>query len=149
MLEPEDADEAACMMEHGMNTRVCRALTSLLSAVHKDQGLAGTLRAAIEKENARLDCDNDKCDYSVPGKEIDTMKEEPMNLNMIEQGTSATILRIQGTGSLKKRLREMGITAGQQVLVVKSAPLDDPIEVKVRNYNLSLRREEAGSILVE
>lgn len=59
------------------------------------------------------------------------------------------IVRITGSGAVFRRLLEMGVTKGEMIEVVKVAPLGDPIDVKVRGYNLSLRKEEAAMILVE
>ncbi|MBD3318190.1 MAG: GntR family transcriptional regulator, partial [Chitinivibrionales bacterium] len=148
LLPDQHAEEAACMMEHGMNTRVCRALTGLLTAVEKNEGLARALNEAIGKELEHSDCET-ACGYEVSFQENKTMNELPDNLNTLGSGQSAHVLRITGGGTLKKRLREMGITAGERITVVKSAPLDDPIEIKVRNYNMSLRREEAARILIQ
>jgi ferrous iron transport protein A len=52
-------------------------------------------------------------------------------------------------GPLKRRLMDMGVLVGEEVRVEKVAPLGDPIEVKVKNYNLSLRKREAEGISVE
>lgn len=59
------------------------------------------------------------------------------------------IVSIKGSGDVFRRLLEMGVTKGEVIEVVKVAPLGDPIDVKVRGYNLSLRKEEAAMILVE
>ena len=59
------------------------------------------------------------------------------------------VKRLQGEGALKRRIMDMGITKGVSVYVRKVAPLGDPIEVTVRNYELSLRKDEAENILTE
>ncbi len=58
------------------------------------------------------------------------------------------IVRITGSGAVFRRLLEMGVTKGEMIEVVNVAPLGDPIDVKVRGYNLSLRKEEAAKIVV-
>lgn len=63
-------------------------------------------------------------------------------------GESATVRRLTGEGAVKRRIMDMGITKGTEVFVRKVAPLGDPIEVTVRGYELSLRKSEAGNILV-
>ncbi|NHM15140.1 ferrous iron transport protein A [Eggerthellaceae bacterium zg-887] len=63
-------------------------------------------------------------------------------------GQTATVRRLAGAGALKRHLMDMGITKGTEVLVRKVAPLGDPLEVTVRGYELSLRKEEAASVLV-
>ena len=54
-----------------------------------------------------------------------------------------------GAGAIKRRIMDMGLTKGTRVLVHKVAPLGDPIEVTVRGYELSLRKDEAGCIDVK
>ena len=63
-------------------------------------------------------------------------------------GESATVRRLTGEGAVKRHIMDMGITKGTEVFVRKVAPLGDPIEVTVRVYELSLRKSEAGNILV-
>ena len=70
-------------------------------------------------------------------------------LRDISCGQSATVVKIQGEGGVRRRIMDMGITRGTQVQVRKVAPLGDPIEVTVRGYELSLRKADAEQILVE
>ena len=63
-------------------------------------------------------------------------------------GESATVRRLTGEGAVKRHIMDMGITKGTEVFVRKVAPRGDPIEVTVRGYELSLRKSEAGNILV-
>lgn len=70
-------------------------------------------------------------------------------LREVEVGETAVVRRLQGEGALKRRIMDMGITKGVSVYVRKVAPLGDPIEVTVRGYELSLRKDEAENILVE
>lgn len=64
-------------------------------------------------------------------------------------GQSATVLRLHGQGAVRRRLMDMGITRGTSVLLRKTAPLGDPLELTVRGYELTLRREDAWQIQVE
>ena len=66
----------------------------------------------------------------------------------IKPGSKATIIRITGSGGIRRRLLDMGATAGTVVDVKRIAPLGDPIDVKIKGYHLSLRKEEARRILV-
>ena len=61
-------------------------------------------------------------------------------------GDTVTVKRIHGEGALKRRIMDMGITKGGQIYVRKVAPLGDPIEVTVRDYELSLRKADAEMI---
>lgn len=72
-----------------------------------------------------------------------------MNLSELSSGKRARIVHIGGSGSLKRRLTEMGFVRGVEILVVKNAPLRDPIEYKIMGYEVSLRRHEAHTIEVE
>ena len=64
-------------------------------------------------------------------------------------GGDAVVVRLAGQGPLKRRIMDMGITKGASVHVRKVAPLGDPIEVTVRGYELSLRKDEAENVIVE
>ena len=70
-------------------------------------------------------------------------------LRDVAVGSSATVVRLAGGGALKRRIMDMGITKGVEVEVVKVAPLGDPIEVTVRGYQLSIRKDEAENVIVE
>ena len=70
-------------------------------------------------------------------------------LKDVAVGDSAIVKRLSGEGALKRRIMDMGVPKGVEVLVRRVAPLGDPIEVTVRGYELSLRKAEAENILVE
>lgn len=67
-------------------------------------------------------------------------------LGEVKVGESARIVKLHGEGAVKKRLMDMGITKGEEVLVRKVAPLGDPMEITVRGYELSVRKEDAKLI---
>ncbi|NLD16465.1 MAG: ferrous iron transport protein A [Tissierellia bacterium] len=64
-------------------------------------------------------------------------------------GETVTVKKLLGEGALKRRIMDMGITKGAEIYVRKVAPLGDPIQINVRNYELSLRRDDASLIEVE
>lgn len=70
-------------------------------------------------------------------------------LKEVAVGQTVTVKKLSGTGPVKRRIMDMGITKGVEVYVRKVAPLGDPIEVTVRGYELSLRRADAEMIEVE
>ena len=70
-------------------------------------------------------------------------------LRDIPGGGSATVARLTGEGALKRRIMDMGLTKGTSVVVRKVAPLGDPLEITVRGYELSIRKEEAQHVVVE
>jgi len=70
-------------------------------------------------------------------------------LKEVKPGATTRVVKIGGTGPIKRRIMEMGITKGVEIHVRKVAPLGDPIEVTVRGYELSLRKADAELIEVE
>ncbi len=70
-------------------------------------------------------------------------------LRDVKVGETVKVLKLHGEGATKRRIMDMGITKNTEVYVRKVAPLGDPIEVNVRNYELSLRKADAEMIEVE
>jgi len=70
-------------------------------------------------------------------------------LSALKPKDRAKVKKVLGEGNLKRKLLDMGIIPGVLVEVVKLAPLGDPIEIKIKGYNLSLRKDEASQIFVE
>ena len=64
-------------------------------------------------------------------------------------GDTVKVQKLAGTGAIKRRLMDMGITKGVEIYLRKVAPLGDPLEVTLRGYELSLRKSEAENVLVE
>lgn len=69
-----------------------------------------------------------------------------MTLRDLKPGQAGTVISIGDKGPLKRRIMDMGITRGVSVKVVKVAPLGDPIEINIRGYELSIRKDEAAQI---
>lgn len=70
-------------------------------------------------------------------------------LKDMKVGETGTIVTLHGRGNVKHRLIDMGLVSGTKIQVVKFAPLGDPVEIKVKNFELALRTSEAGMIDVE
>ena len=70
-------------------------------------------------------------------------------LRDVKIGETVKVVKLHGEGAVKRRIMDMGITKNTEVYVRKVAPLGDPIEVTVRNYELSLRKADAEMIEVE
>ena len=75
-------------------------------------------------------------------------KTTTTTLRDVPVGASCTVARLVGTGALKRRIMDMGLTKGTRVKVSKVAPLGDPLELSIRGYELSIRKYEAESIEV-
>ncbi len=71
-----------------------------------------------------------------------------LKLNQVKVGTTVKVVKVEGEGSLRQRILDMGLTKGAEVKVRKMAPLGDPLEVSVRGFELSLRKAEAACVVV-
>ncbi|EKF85635.1 FeoA family protein [Methanobacterium formicicum] len=71
------------------------------------------------------------------------------SLNNLKQGETGKITSFKGKGEVRKHLMEMGLVRGSDIKVERVAPLGDPIEVKIKGYSLSLRKEDAKKIEIE
>ena len=76
------------------------------------------------------------------GKDMKTLGD-------VAVGDSSTIIKLHGTGALRRHLMDLGLIKGTQFKVVKVAPLGDPIQITVRGYELSIRKEEAAIVEVQ
>ena len=71
-----------------------------------------------------------------------------MKLNEVKVGETVTVSKINGSGAIKRRIMDMGLVKNVKLTVRKVAPLGDPIEITVRGYELSIRKEDAKCIEV-
>ena len=69
-------------------------------------------------------------------------------LDQLQVGESATVAKLNGEGAVKRRIMDLGLTKGTAVTVRKVAPLGDPIELTIRGYELSIRKDEAAKVEV-
>ena len=70
-------------------------------------------------------------------------------LKQAKVGETVKVVKLTGQGAVKRRIMDMGITQGVEIFIRKVAPLGDPVEVTVRGYELSLRKDDASMIEVE
>ncbi|WP_373898642.1 ferrous iron transport protein A [Haloimpatiens sp. FM7315] len=70
-------------------------------------------------------------------------------LKDLKCGEKSTVVKLHGEGAVKRRIMDMGITRGIEIFVRKLAPLGDPIEVNIRNYELTIRKKDAQMIEVK
>lgn len=75
--------------------------------------------------------------------------ESMMTLDTLKPGQSGMIAAVGGEGALRRRLLDMGLTPGTRVAVKKMAPMGDPIELSLRGYLLSIRKEDAAKITLK
>lgn len=70
-------------------------------------------------------------------------------LNQLKPGETGVVRKVQSSGPVKRRIVDMGVVTGTHIEVLKYAPLGDPIEIKLKGFNLSLRKSEAALIELE
>lgn len=80
---------------------------------------------------------------------MESQSDKKTTLAELKVGAEGKVLSVVGNTPVTRRLMEMGVVPGVSVRVVKVAPFGDPIEIRVRNYNLALRRAEAQSIEIK
>ncbi len=69
-------------------------------------------------------------------------------LRNVATGETVTVIKLHGEGAVRRRIMDMGVTKGAEIFIRKVAPLGDPVEINVRGYELSLRKEDAEMIEV-
>ena len=72
-----------------------------------------------------------------------------MNLLDLKPGESAVVRKLHGTGPLRRRFNDMGIVPGTSLQYIKPAPLGDPIQIKVKGMNISIRKNDAKDVEIE
>lgn len=70
------------------------------------------------------------------------------NLSQIKIGKKIRVVKVEGTGAIRRRIMDMGITKGVEIFIRKVAPFGDPIQIFVRGYELTIRKEDAKEIFV-
>jgi ferrous iron transport protein A len=78
-----------------------------------------------------------------------TNNQQVISLNQVNPGQIATIVRVGGRATARRRLLEMGLVRGETIMVNRVAPLGDPVEFTIKGYHLSLRRHDAANIEVQ
>jgi DtxR family Mn-dependent transcriptional regulator len=138
-VNPRIAEKDACLMEHVVSPQTMEKLVSFLENAGQLEG-ATVLSPGRGLTKQRMD----------ERKEVKTMRSVNIrSLNELATGEQGRVIRVTATGPVRRRILEMGVTPGTEVSVKGVAPLGDPIEVLVKGYSLSLRKEEAASIFVE
>jgi len=80
---------------------------------------------------------------------VENMSQNTTRLSDLQPGEEGAVMAVEAQGPVRRRLLEMGFIRGATVRVEKMAPLGDPMELVIKGYHLSLRREEGACILVE
>jgi DtxR family Mn-dependent transcriptional regulator len=155
-IDESEADAAACKLEHAISETVLERFIEFVEFVERcPRGGTKWIKGF------GYYCDHDKktgnCEHCVElvlddvrSKQMtETAQQQTLTLAQVKCGQKVAIVKIRGTGGIRRRLLDMGATAGTLVEVERVAPFGDPIEVKIKGYHLTLRKEEAERIVVE
>ena len=159
---PKDAaEESACKIEHAIAPDILDRLSQFIEFVEQcPRGGSKWIRGF--GYFCRDGCTDERCERCIAlcmedfrkkreaerqGKAEEKMRA--MKLDELKPGQKGKIARVGGGSAVSRRLVDMGVVRGTTVEVIKVAPLGDPIEIKLKGYNLSLRKEEAAGIDVE
>ncbi len=149
------ADKAACQMEHVITPSILERLIQFVEFVEVcPRGGAKWIKGfGYHCEHGTPDdCERciALCLQNLKEKRSEAGRKAAMTIALgeLSPGQKARVERIKGRGETNKRLVAMGLTPGSVVEMVRVAPLGDPIEIKVKGYHLSLRKEEAEKVTV-
>ena len=155
--DAELAEQAACKMEHEIPPELVDRCVRFIEFVEMcprgDTGLLEGFRLHLE-QGCRPRC-FDTCDREPQLPVVQRAGDDPeeehdrVTLADLQPDQTAVIKRVQGEGTLRRRLMDLGIIAGTSVTMERTAPLGDPLEFLIRGAHLSLRREEASAVQVE
>ncbi len=87
--------------------------------------------------------------YRIDRVENEGEIEEVLTLNDLKVGETAVVVRLHGQGAVRRRIMDMGITKGVPVRITKFAPLGDPVEINVLDYELTIRKSDCELVEVE
>lgn len=159
-LAPAVAEDNAHRMEHAVDAEALERLVRFAEFVEQcprgGRQWIESFRTFCEKGAPTEECE--RCVESCL-KAIRRMRREQLQqagdssgsvpLSLLEPGEKGRVVKVGGHGAIRMRIVEMGIVKGTTIEVEKLAPLGDPMELKVKGYHLSLRKEEAAGILVQ
>ena len=155
-IDGAEADEAACRMEHGVSKSIVDRLLDFASFVETcpragAKWVRGFGYQCEEAAHSSEKCERciSQCLEEVRGAGKRGTETMSMTLSELKPGEKGQIEKVAGAGAVKRRIADMGVTKGSLVEVVRVAPMGDPMDVKIRGYHLSLRKDEATDIAVK
>jgi DtxR family transcriptional regulator, Mn-dependent transcriptional regulator len=157
-VEEAEADANACRMEHAVSKTVVDRLVEFAEFVETcpRAGSKWVHGFGYRCKEAAVAPTRETCTRCIT-QCLEDVKQKPskgedkrvsMTLKDLKPGEKGQIEKLSGTGAVRRRIADMGVTKGSLVEVVRVAPMGDPIDVKVKGYHLSLRKEEAADIAV-
>lgn len=155
LLDPVQAETNACRLEHAVDKEVLESLAQFMDFVQHcprggEQWIRGYKTFCDKEQNSG------KCEQCMQSSIDEYRKKHPypekektMTLADLKPGQTAKIVRVGNIGTIRRRIVDMGAVKGTDISLIKVAPLGDPMEIKIKGYNLTLRKKEAEAILIE
>lgn len=156
-VEEADADKAACQMEHSIPKIILERFIQFAEFIEVCPR-GGSKWIAGFGYHCDHDDTQENCERCISATLEDVKKQRQQGgrkvmtaarLKDLKPGQKGKVLKVNARGETNKRIVEMGVTPGAVVEVERVAPLGDPIDIKVKGYHLSLRKEEAEGIEIE
>jgi len=142
-VDVDIAQQAACKAEHILGPEVIARVLCFIEFITRSSKEGNNLADEFQQL-----CKNRLRDSDFASKEISKV-DDIVGLNEVKAGQKGRIVKIIGRSGVNKRIADMGVVSGTIVEVQRVAPLGDPIDVKLKGYHLSLRKEEASKIMVK
>jgi DtxR family Mn-dependent transcriptional regulator len=157
-IDEEEADETACRMEHGISKNIVNRLMDFAhyfktcpnAGVQWHEHVGYNCKPELKKERHCSKCmaEENACKRSNRFLGKFSAHSQTTTLDNLKPGEAGIIESISGNSAIKRRIRDMGVTNGSLIEIVRMAPMGNPIEVKIKDYYLSLRKDEAADITV-
>ena len=142
-IKKDTAQQAACRAEHVLGPKVIARLLRFIEFVTQEN------KDGYDLASKFRDFCKDRPQKSEFSSKEASEVDDVVGLNEVKPGQKGRIVRIIGRSGVNKRMADMGVVPGTTVEVERVAPLGDPIDVKLKGYRLSLRKEEASNIMVK
>ena len=156
-IDEDEADETACRMEHGISKNIINRLMDFAhyfktcpnAGVQWHEHIGYKCNPAVKDGRCCSKCmaEENACKRSSKLSGSFTA-QSTSTLDKLNPGEKGIIESISGNCAIKRRIRDMGVTNGSLIEVIRVAPMGNPIEVKIKDYHLSLRKDEAADIVV-
>jgi len=145
MLDPSVAQTEACCIEHAISNQTFQRLTKFFKFL--EEAFDGEKPKFLKNFESYLDKGQCSCECR------SNQREEPMSqitlLSTLKPGDRGVVRKVRGSGTLRRRLLDMGILPGSPFEILKVAPLGDPMDIRIKGYQLTLRKDEAKEIDIE
>jgi len=156
-VEEREAEETACKMEHAVSPTIIDRLVRFVEFIQicprGGEEWIGGFRQFCEKDNALSGCENaiTRCldDLKKRQRQFQQARRETITLESLESGQVARLIRVKGKGTIVDKLKELDITPGSIIELEEVVASDDRINIKVRGYHLSLRKDDFSKIELE